>query len=61
VTYRDWVNGIWKQSIRGGEPKRLEGLPEEKFLTYGWSKDGKQFAFVRGSPVRDVVLIGDLR
>lgn len=26
ITYRDWANGIWKQSIDGGEPKRLAGL-----------------------------------
>jgi Tol biopolymer transport system component/DNA-binding winged helix-turn-helix (wHTH) protein len=61
VTYRDWNNGIWKQPLDHAEPNRLEGLPEEKLFLYSWSKDGKQFAFVRGSPVRDVVLIRELR
>lgn len=57
VTYRDWSNGIWRQPINGGKPERLKGLPEEKLYAYSWSPDGKQFAFVRGSEIRDVVLL----
>ena len=57
VTYRDWANGIWRQSIDGGKPERLKGLPEEKLYSYAWSRDGKQFAFVRGSEIRDVILL----
>jgi Tol biopolymer transport system component len=57
VTYHDWANGIWKQSIDGGEPQRLEGLPQEKLFAHGWSRDGKLFAFARGAQIRDVVLI----
>ena len=57
VTCRDWANGIWRQKLNGGEPKRLEGLPEEKLYAYGWSRDGKQFAFTRGTEIHDVVLI----
>ena len=60
VTYRDWANGVWKQTLDGGGPRRLEGLPQEKLYTYGWSRDGKLFAFARGTELRDVVLIGDL-
>lgn len=57
VSYRDWVNGIWRQELAGGEPHRLEGLPEEKLFAYSWSPDGKSFAFVRGATSRDVVLL----
>jgi Tol biopolymer transport system component len=57
VTYRDWANGIWKQPLDGSESRRLEGLPAEKLYAYGWSRDGKQFAFARGTEIRDVVLI----
>lgn len=57
VAYRDWANGIWKQDLAGGPPKRVEGLPEEKLFGFGWSPDGKQFAFSRGGTSRDVVLI----
>src|SRR5258706_6272653 len=57
VSYRDWVNGIWKQNLDGGRPQRLEGLPEERLFSYGWSPDGNSFAFSRGITSRDVVLI----
>ena len=57
VAYRDWVNGIWSQPIDGGPPQRLPGLPEEKLFAYSWSPDGKQFAFTRGSEIRDVVVM----
>jgi Tol biopolymer transport system component/DNA-binding winged helix-turn-helix (wHTH) protein len=60
VTYRDWSNGIWKQDIVGGPPQRLGGLPEEKLFNYGWSADGKQFAFTRGASIQDVVLLENL-
>ena len=61
VTYRDWVNGIWRQDLAGGEPQRLKGLPNEKLYAYDWSPDGKFFAFTRGMETRDVVLISDFR
>ena len=57
VTYRDWASGIWKQELSGGAPARLQGLPPEKLYGYGWSLDGKQFAYVRGAEISDVVLI----
>ena len=57
VTYRDWANGIWKQELSGGPPARMQGLPPEKLYGYGWSLDGKQFAYVRGAEISDVVLI----
>jgi DNA-binding winged helix-turn-helix (wHTH) protein/Tol biopolymer transport system component len=57
VAYRDWANGIWKQDLIGGPPQRLEGLPEEKFFGFGWSRDGKKFAFSRGGTSRDVILL----
>lgn len=50
-----------RQSVDGGEPQRLDGLPEEKLLTYGWSRDGKQLAFTRSKENLDAVLITDFR
>ena len=61
VTYRDWANGVWKQRLDGGEPRRLERLPQERLYSYGWSRDGKLFAFTRGTELQDIVLIRDLR
>lgn len=57
VAFRDWNGGYWLQSIKGGEPRKMEGLPNEKFYNFAWSKDGRQFAFVRGQEIRDVVLL----
>ena len=61
ATYRDWANGIWRQPLAGGKPERLKGLPEEKLYSYAWSRDGKQFAFVRGSGIRDLVLLRNIK
>ena len=57
----DWANGIWRQPLAGGKPERLKGLPEEKLYSYAWSRDGKQFAFVRGSGIRDLVLLRNIK
>lgn len=61
IVYRDWNYGYWTQSVEGGEPQRMENLPKEKFYNFTFSKDGKQFAFVRGQETRDVVLISNIR
>jgi DNA-binding winged helix-turn-helix (wHTH) protein/Tol biopolymer transport system component len=57
--YYDQNFGYWKQSIEGGEPTRIENLPKERLYNFAWSKDGKQFAFVRGQVNRDVIMISD--
>lgn len=59
VTYRNWGTGLWRQNVDGGPPERLPGLPEEKIACYGWSRDGKLFAFGRQTEIRDVVLLKD--
>jgi Tol biopolymer transport system component len=56
IAYRDRGYGYWLQPIDGSEPQRMTGLPAEKFYNFAWSKDGKQFAFIRGQEIRDVVL-----
>jgi len=59
VTYRDWGKGIWRQSLDGGAPQRISGLPDEKLYCYGWSPDNKLFVFTRGFELRDAVLISN--
>jgi eukaryotic-like serine/threonine-protein kinase len=61
MAYRDWNEGIWKQDLNGGEPIRLKGLPSEKLYGFGWSRDGKFFAYARGVEIRDVVLISNIK
>lgn len=59
VCYRDLANGIWRQDLNGGPPQRVKGLPEEEITNFGWSVDGKLFAFALGRAISDVVLIKD--
>ena len=59
IDYRDWYNGIWRQPVDGGESKRIDDLPAEKFYQFAWSSDGSRVAFTRGRSIRDVVLIKD--
>jgi len=57
ITYRDWGKGLWRQSLEGGPPQQVPGLPDEKIYSNGWSPDGKYFAFTRGVEMRDVIII----
>ncbi|MBS1794514.1 MAG: PD40 domain-containing protein [Acidobacteria bacterium] len=61
VVYRDYIYGYWSQPVAGGEPAKLAGLPKEELFTYAFSKDGRQFAFVRGQTTRDLILISNFR
>jgi tricorn protease-like protein len=61
IVYRDNAFGYWQQPVDGGEARRIEGFPKEKFYNFAWSKDGKWFAFVRGQEIRDVVLFRNLK
>jgi DNA-binding winged helix-turn-helix (wHTH) protein/Tol biopolymer transport system component len=56
VVYYDTNYGYWQQPIDGGEASRMENLPKERLYNFAWSNDEKQFAFVRGQEIRDVVL-----
>jgi Tol biopolymer transport system component len=57
VVNRSWESGIWIYPIDGGEPVKIDGLPDEKLFGFDWSADGKQFAYARGNSIKDVVLI----
>jgi Tol biopolymer transport system component len=59
ITYRDWGQGLWRQSLDGGPPERVTGLPDEKIYANSWSRDGKMFAFTRGVEMSDVILISN--
>jgi Tol biopolymer transport system component/DNA-binding winged helix-turn-helix (wHTH) protein len=57
VVHRSWESGLWVHPIDGGEPVKMEGLPDEKLYGFDWSTDGKYFAYARGNEIKDVVLI----
>lgn len=49
---------IWAQSVAGGPARQLTHVPDE-VVAYDWSPDGKQLAYTRSAPTRDVVLISN--
>lgn len=57
VIYRDQRVGLWRQTLDGGAPARIPGLPPEKIYGFGWSRDNKLLAYTLGTEIRDVVLI----
>ena len=61
IIYHDYDFGYWQQNAIGGEPERIKNLPKEKLYNFAWSNDGRQFAYVRGQEIRDVVLFRDLK
>ena len=58
---RDSVQGVWLQSIEGGEARHLANLSPDKIFHFVWSPEGKQAALVRGNQSHDVVLIRRFR
>lgn len=57
VVYRDQRVGLWRQTLDGGAPTRIPGLPPEKIYGFGWSRDNKFLAYTLGTEIRDVVLL----
>jgi serine/threonine protein kinase/Tol biopolymer transport system component len=57
---RKGVSNIWIQPLDGGPPKQLTHFGEsDGVVSFAWSRDGKQLAMARGTPVSDVVLISN--
>ncbi|MEP6945564.1 MAG: winged helix-turn-helix domain-containing protein [Acidobacteriota bacterium] len=59
VVYHDYDFGYWQQNAFAGPPEKIANLPKEKLYNFAWSRDGSQFAYVRGQQIRDVVLFTD--
>ncbi len=55
------AGNIWSQPIDGGTPKQITNFTSERMGSFDISPDGKQFAIMRGTETRDVVLIGGIR
>ena len=52
---------IFKQSLKGGEPKIFAELKGDNFFDFDWSPNGKNFAFTRGAWKHDISLVKDFR
>ncbi len=61
VIYRDQRVGLWQQTIDGGAPQQVPGLPPEKIYGFSWSRDHKYFAYTLGTEIRDVILVSSAK
>jgi len=59
VITRADVSSLWSQSLDGGAPKQLADFSPEQIFSFDLSRDGRWFAFSRGTIIRDVILITD--
>ncbi|QQS31783.1 MAG: PD40 domain-containing protein [Acidobacteriota bacterium] len=57
IVFRDLNAGYWIQPLDSETAIPMEGVPSERLYNFAFSKDGGQFAFVRGRETRDVVLL----
>jgi serine/threonine protein kinase/Tol biopolymer transport system component len=55
------VTNLWIQWLDGSPPKQLTNFTSESFVSFDWSRDGKQLVCGRGSTSSDVVLISNFR
>jgi len=59
---RDGEANIWTMAVDGeGEAKPLTNFKTESIFDFAWSADGKQLAAIRGTSVRDAVLITETK
>jgi hypothetical protein len=61
IVYRDFSDGLWRQSLDGAPAVKMPGLPDKKIYFAGWSADRRLFAMSYGDEVRDVVLMRGFR
>ena len=46
--------------LDGGKPRQLTDWKSDLIFWFAWSPDGKQLACVRGTTVKDLILMEDL-
>jgi Tol biopolymer transport system component len=61
IDTRGGISNVWSLPLDGSPPKQLTDFNSEQIFAFDLSRDGKQFAFSRGTIVNDVVLIKDFR
>jgi Tol biopolymer transport system component len=55
------ISNLWSLPIDGGAAKQLTNFSSGQIFSFDLSRDGKQFAFSRGSVIDDVVLVSNFR
>ena len=62
VETKDGVRNVWSRALAGGSPKQLTQFADnEDIRWFALSPDGKRLTVSRGTNIRDVVRIRDLR
>jgi serine/threonine protein kinase/Tol biopolymer transport system component len=64
LTYIDThggISNIWSLPLDGGAAKQLTNFTSEQIFSFDLSRDGKQFAFSRGTVIDDVVLVSNFK
>lgn len=56
---RNNVSNIWSQPIAGGPPKQLTNFTDNLIRDFDWLRD--QLVCARGAPVRDAILISNVK
>jgi Tol biopolymer transport system component len=61
VKTRNGVSNLMRMPLDGGQPRQLTNWQSDDLIFwFAWSPDGKRLICVRGSNVRDLILIEDL-
>jgi serine/threonine protein kinase len=53
------TDNLWTRTLQGGATRQLTHFPSEHILGFGYTRDGKKLAIVRGHVESDAVLIRD--
>jgi len=57
---RDGISNIWRQPLTGAPPSQITHFDSGIIFHFGWSRDGKQLAFARGTVRSDIIVIEDI-
>jgi eukaryotic-like serine/threonine-protein kinase len=55
------VSNIWQQDLKGSPPQRKTDFLESQIFSFNWAPDGNQMVCVRGSLIKDVILMKNFR
>lgn len=61
ILYKDAIQGLWRQPLDEKEPQPLRGFEQIEVPQFAWSFDGRSFAYTRAHPMREIILLEDLR
>lgn len=60
IETRAGVSNLMRMPLDGGKPRQLTDWKSDLTFWFAWSPDGKQLACVRGTNVKDLILMEDL-